>query len=184
MDEPRGHYAKLNEPGTEGQIQLINPLLWEIWNSKTHRNREYKDSSIQSLSRIRLFATPWCSTSGIPVHLQLPCPSSWSSHLIQPSHLLSPSPPAPNPSQHQGCFQWVNYSHKVGKVLEFQLLHQSFQWTPRTDLLLRWTGWISVQSKGLLRVFSNTIVQKHQYFGAQFSSQSNSYVDTWQLEKP
>ena len=47
----------------------------------------------------------------------------------------SPSPPAPNPSQHQGLFQWVNSSHEVAKVLEFQLQHQSSQWTPRTDLL-------------------------------------------------
>ena len=55
---------------------------------------------------------------------------------IQPSHpLSSPSPPAPNPSQHQGLFQWVNSSHEIAKVLEFPLQHQSFQWTPRTDLL-------------------------------------------------
>ena len=62
------------------------------------------------------------------------CPSSrWC---IQPSHpLSSPSPPTPNPSQHQGLFQWVNSSHEVDKVLEFQLQHQSFQWTPRTDIL-------------------------------------------------
>ena len=55
---------------------------------------------------------------------------------IQPSHpLSSPSPPAPNPSQHQSLFQWVNSSHEVAKVLEFQLQHQSFQWIFRTDLL-------------------------------------------------
>ena len=55
---------------------------------------------------------------------------------IKPSHPLSyPSPPAPSPSQHQGLFQWVNSLHEVAKVLEFQLQHQSFQWTPRTDLL-------------------------------------------------
>ena len=55
---------------------------------------------------------------------------------IQPSHpLSSPSPPAPNPSQYQGLFQWVNSSHEVAKLPEFQLQHQSFQWTPRTDLL-------------------------------------------------
>ena len=55
---------------------------------------------------------------------------------IQPSHpLSSPSPPAPNPSQHQSLFQRVNSSHEVAKVLEFQLQHQSFQRTPRTDLL-------------------------------------------------
>ena len=60
----------------------------------------------------------------------------WVGDAIQPSHPLSPpSPPAPNPSQHQGLFQWVNSSHEVSKVLEFQLQHQSFQRTPRTDLL-------------------------------------------------
>ena len=56
------------------------------------------------------------------------------SDAIQPSHpLSSPSPPAPNPSQHQSLFQWVNSLHQVAKVLEFQLQHQSFQWSPRTD---------------------------------------------------
>ena len=56
---------------------------------------------------------------------------------IQPSHpLLSSSPPAPNPSQHQSLFQWVNSLYEVAKVLEFQLQHQSFQWTHRTDLLM------------------------------------------------
>ena len=60
----------------------------------------------------------------------------WVSDAIQPSHpRSSPSPPAPNLSQHQSLFQWVNSSHEVAKILEFQLQHQSFQWTPRTDLL-------------------------------------------------
>ena len=80
------------------------------------------------------------STPGLPVHHQLPEFTHTHVHrvgdAIQPSHpLSSPSPPAPNPSQHQGLFQWVNSSHEVAKVLEFQLQHQSFQWTPRTDLL-------------------------------------------------
>ena len=52
-------------------------------------------------------------------------------------------------------------------------------WSP-----LEWTGWISLQSKGLSRVFSNTTVQKHQFFGAQPSSQSNSHIHTWPQEKP
>ena len=52
-------------------------------------------------------------------------------------------------------------------------------WSP-----LGWTGWISLQPKGLSRVFSSTIVQKHQFFGAQLSSQSNSHIHTWPLEKP
>ena len=72
-------------------------------------------------------------------HARPPCPSPtyvhWVSNAIQPSHPLSSPSPAPTPSQHQGLFQWVNSSHQVAKVLEFQLQHQSFQWTPRTDLL-------------------------------------------------
>ena len=80
------------------------------------------------------------STPGLPVHHQLSEFTQTHVHrvgdAIQPSHpLSSPSPPAPNPSQHQGLFHWVNSSHEVAKVLEFQLQHQSFQWTPRTDLL-------------------------------------------------
>ena len=80
------------------------------------------------------------STPGLPVHHQLLEFTQTHVHrvsdAIQPSHpLSSPSPPAPNPSQYQGLFQWVNSSHEVAKVLEFQLQHESFQWTPRTDLL-------------------------------------------------
>ena len=80
------------------------------------------------------------SIPGLPVHHQLLDFTQTHvrrvSDAIQPSHpLSSPSPPAPNPSQHQGIFQWVNSSHEVAKVLEFQLQHQSFQWTPRVDLL-------------------------------------------------
>ena len=80
------------------------------------------------------------STPGLPVHHQLPeftqTHVHWVSDAIQPSHpLSSPSQPALNLSQHQGLFKWVSSSHQVAKELEFQLQHQSFQWTPRTDLL-------------------------------------------------
>ena len=129
------------------------------------------------------------STPGLPVHHQLPEFTQTHVHqvgdAIQPSHPLSfPSPPAPNPSQHQSLFQWVNSSHGVEKVLEFQLLvtflpKKSQGWSPS-----EWTGCISLQSKGLSRVFSNTTVQKHQFFSSQLSSQSNSHIHTWPLEKP
>ena len=81
-----------------------------------------------------------CSTPGLPVHHWLPELAQthvhWVGDAIQPSHPLSaPSPPAFNLSQHQGLFKWVNSSHEVAKVLDFQLQHQSLQWTPRTDLL-------------------------------------------------
>ena len=80
------------------------------------------------------------STPGLPVHHQLPEFTQTHVHqvsdAIQPSHpLSSPSPPAFNLSQHQGLFQWVSSSYQVTKVLEFQLQHQSFQWTPRSHLL-------------------------------------------------
>ena len=81
-----------------------------------------------------------CSMSVLPVHHQLLESTQthvhWVSDAIQPSHpLSSPSPPALNLSQHQGLLKWVSSSHQVSKVLEFQLQHQSFQRTPRTDLL-------------------------------------------------
>ena len=80
------------------------------------------------------------SMPGLPVHHQLleftQTHVHWVGDAIQPSHpLSSPSPPVPRPSQHQGFLQWVNSSHEVAKALRFQLQHQSFQWTPRTDLL-------------------------------------------------
>ena len=87
-----------------------------------------------------LFDPMNCSTLGLPVHHQLPESSQthvhWVSDAIQPSHPLSfPSPPAFNLSKHQGLFKWVSSSHQVAKVLKFQLQDQSFQWTPRIDLL-------------------------------------------------
>ena len=139
-------------------------------------------SSVQSLSCVQLFVTPW--TPGLPVYHQLPeftqTHVHWVSHAIQPSHpLSSPFPPAFNLSQHQGLFKRVSSSHQVARVLEFQLQHQSFQWTTQDWSPLGWTGWISLQSKGLSRVFSNTTVQKHQFFSAQrsYSPTSKSIHD-------
>ena len=96
--------------------------------------------SVQSLSRVWPCNPMNHSTPGLLVHYQLPEFTQTHVHragdAIQPSHpLSSPSPLAPNPSQHQSLFQWVNSLHEVAKVLEFQLQHQSFQWAPRTDLL-------------------------------------------------
>jgi len=80
------------------------------------------------------------STPGLPVHHQLPeftqTHVHWVGDVIQPSHpLSSPSPPAFSLSQHQGLFKCISSFHQVAKVSKFQLQHQSFQWTPRTDLL-------------------------------------------------
>ena len=109
------------------QLSFLKNLIWYLFLLIQFGRSVVSDS-----------ATPWTSTSGLPVHLQLPeftqTHVRWVGDTIQPSHpLSSPSPLALNLSQHQGLFQWVSSSHQVAKVLEFQL--QPFQWTPRTDLL-------------------------------------------------
>ena len=97
-------------------------------------------SSVQSFSRVRLFVTLRIAARQASLSITIPrvqpnpCPLSWRCHPAVLSSVV-PSPPAPNLSQHQGRFQWVSSSHEVVKVLEFQLQHQSFQQTPRTDLL-------------------------------------------------
>ena len=124
-----------------------------------------------------------CSTPGLPVHHQLLEFTQIHVHrvgdAIQPSHpLSSPSLPVPNPSQHQSLFQWVNSSHEVAKVLELQL-HIS----PSKGLISFRMDWLDLlKFKGLSRVFSNNTVQKHQFFSAQPSSQSNSHNPTWPQE--
>ena len=75
-------------------------------------------------------------------------------------------------------FTWGGQSIGVSALASFLPMNTQ-DWSP-----LEWTGWISLQSKGLPRVFSNTTVQNHQFFSAQFSSQSNSHIYTWPLEKP
>ena len=128
------------------------------------------------------------STPGLPVHHQLPeftqTHVHWVSDAIQPSHpLSSPSPPAPNPFPASESFPmsqlftWGGQSTGVSASASF-LPKNTQGWSP-----LEWTGWISLQSKGLSRVFSNTTVQKHQFFSAQLSSWSNSHIHTWPLEK-
>ena len=76
------------------------------------------------------------STPGLPILESTQTHVHWVSDAIQPSHPLSfPFPPAFNLSQYQGLFKWVSSLHQVAKILEFQLQHQLFQWTPRTDFL-------------------------------------------------
>ena len=153
------------------------------WPKQTLLQRRHESVSSVAQSCPTLCDLMNHSTRGLPVHHELLEFTQTHAHrvsvAIQPSHpLLSPFPPDPNPSQHQSLFQWVNSSHEVATVASF-LPKKSQDWSPS-----EWTGWISLQSKGLSRVFSSTIVQKHQFFGAQLSSQSNSHIHTWPLEKP
>ena len=108
-------------------------------NRKHWKKFKYQFSSVDQ-SCPTLCGSMNCSTPGLPVYHQLLEFTQIHVHrvsdAIQPSHpLSSPSPPAPNPSQHQSLLQWVNSLHEVAKVLEFQLQHQSFQWIFRTGFL-------------------------------------------------
>ena len=129
-----------------------------------------------------------CSTPGLPVHHQLleltQIHVHWVSDAIQPSHpLSSPSPPALNLNQRQGLFMSQLFTpggQRIRVSASTSVLSTNTQdWSP-----LGWTGWISLQSKGLSRVFSSTTVQKHEFFSTQLSLQSNSHIHTWPLEKP
>ena len=146
-------------------------------------------SSVQSLSCVWLFATPWmtaCQASlSITNSRSSPRLTSIeslipSSHLIlwRPLLLLPPIPPSIRVFSNKSTLhmRWPKYwsfSFNIIPSKEIPGLISS-----------EWTGWISLQSSGLSRVFSNTTVQRHQFFGAQLSSQPNSHIHTWPQEKP
>ena len=127
-------------------------------------------------------------------HARLSCPSltpgvtqthvHWVGDVIQPSHLLStPSPPTFNLSQHQGLFQWISPSHQVARVLSYNFSISPYnEYSGLISFRMDWLDLLAVQ--GTLKVFSNTTAQKHQFFGAQLSLESNSQIHKWLLEKP
>ena len=135
-------------------------------------------SSIQSLSHVRLFVTPGIAAR----QASLPSPSprvhsnSISSSVV-PFSSFPQSLPASESFPMIQLFTWGGQSTGVSALASF-LPKKSQGWSP-----LEWTGWIFLQSKGLWRVFSNTTVQKHQFFSAQLSLRSNSHIHTWLLEK-
>ena len=129
-----------------------------------------------------LHASPPCPSTTPRVHLNS-CPSSrWRHPAISSSVVPFSScpqfPPASESFPMSQFFTWGGQSIRVSVAAS--VLPMNIQdWSP-----LEWTGWISLQSKGLSRVFSNTTVQKHQFFSAQLTSQSTSHIHTWPLEKP
>ena len=145
-------------------------------------------SSVQSLNHIWLFATPWIAarqaslsitnsrSSPRLTSIELVMPSS---HLILSRHLLllSPIPPSIRVFSNESTLlmRWPKYWSFIFSIGP----SKEKDWFP-----LEWTGWISLQSKGLSRVFSNTTVQKHQFFSIQPSVWSNSHIHTWPQEKP
>ena len=132
-------------------------------------------------SRLTLCDPMDCSTPGFPIYHQLSELAQTHVHqvgnAIQPSHPLSSASPL---ASNQGLFQWVSSSRSIRVSASASVLPMNIQdWFP-----LGLTGWVFLQSKGLSKIFSNTTVQKHQFFSAQLSSQSNSHIHTWLLEKP
>ena len=130
-------------------------------------------------------------------HTRLPCPSPnfqsllklMSIESVMPSHpLRSPSPPTFNLSQHQGLFQWVQFFTSGGQIIGASASASVLSMNNQDWFPLELTGLISLQPKGLLSIFSNTTVQKHQFFSAQPSLWSNFHICTywknWLLEKP
>ena len=158
-----GSWRKQGIP--EKHLHLFYWLHWNFW-----------PYSVQFSCSV--VSDPWpmnCSTPGLPVHHQLPKFTQthvhWVSDAIQPSHpLSSPSPPAcPQSFPASGSFPvtqfFASHGQSTGVSASTSVLPMNIQdWSP-----LGWTGWISLQSKGLSRVFSNTTVQKHQFFRAQLS---------------
>ena len=146
-------------------------------------------SLAQLISCVRLFVTPWITARQASLSITISQSSLKlmsiesvmpSSHLILccPLLLLPPIPPSIRVFSNEStlCMRWPS----IGVSALASVLPKNTQdWSPSG-----WTGWISLQSKGLSRVFSNTTVQKHQFFSAQPSSQFNSHIHTWPQENP
>ena len=178
MNISLSYFARVNNFFTVAYLQFLSRTYWYL----------VQFSSVQLLSRVWHSEPMNCSTPGLPVHHQHPEFTQTHVHrvsnAIQPLHpLSSPSPLAPNPPASESFPMsqlFASGGQKIGVSASASVIPKNIQdWSP-----LEWTGWISLQSKGHSRVFSNTTVQKHQFFGAQLSSQSNSHIYTWPLEKP
>ena len=155
-------------------------FLFNVLFSSVHFSRSVVSNSLwpHKLQHAR----PPCLSPTPGVHPN-PCPrSQWCHSTISSSVIpffsCPQSFPASGSFQMSQLFTWGGQS--IGISASTSVLPMNTQdWSP-----LGWTGWIALQSKGLSRVFSNTTVQKHQFFGAQFSLQSNSHIHSWLLEKP
>ena len=127
-----------------------------------------------STSSLPVYHHSWSPPKPMSIESMIP-----SSHLILCHHLLLPPiPPSIRVFPMSQLFAWGGQS--IGVSASASVLPMNTQdWSP-----WGWTGWVSLQSKGLSRVFSNTTVQKHRFFGTQLSLLSNSHIYTWPLEKP
>ena len=150
----------------EGNVKAVQDSGTPVYASVI---RQFSSAQFSSVTQLcpTLCDPMNCSTPGLPVHHQLleftQTHVHWVSDVIQPSHpLLSPSPPALNLSQHQGLFKMSQLFASGGQSIGVSALTSVLPMNTQDCSPLGWTGWISLQSKGLSRVFSNTTVQKHQ----------------------
>ena len=191
--------------------KLLSPLIPSIctfsWNVKPILGVQVQPSSNLQLLFFSYFLIPvqfnsvaqLCPTLCDPMncmqHTRPPCPSTapgiysnscpssqWCHPALSSSVVPFSSCPQSLPASESFPTRqlFTSGGQSIGVSALANVLPMNTQgWSP-----LEWTGWISLQSKGLSRVFSNTTVQKHQFFDAQLSSQSNSHIHTWPLEKP
>ena len=127
-------------------------------------------------------ARPPCPSPTPGVHSDSRPSSQWCHPAI--SSFVVPFSSCPQSFPASGSFPMIQLFASGGQCTGVSALTSVLPMNTQDWSLLGWTGWISLQSKGLSRVFSSTTVQKHQFFGAQLSSQSNSHIHTWPLEKP
>ena len=166
---------------------LVSIICFHLY-LRFHISVGYIEQLSVPFSCVQLFATQWIAARQASLSLT----NSWSSlklmsiksvmpssHLIlcRPLRLLPSIPPSIRVFSNEStlCMSWPNYWVSASASFPPK---KSQGWSPS-----EWIGWLSLQSKGLSRVFSN-MVQKHQFFGAQPSSQSNSHIHTWPQEKP
>ena len=161
------------------EFQFFSSLKLKVLSSVQFSHSVLSDSLRPHESQ---HARPPCPSPTPRVHSNSRPSSQWchpaiSSSVVPFSSCLQ-SPPASESFPMSQLCAWGGQSTGVSALAPF-LPKKSRGWSPS-----EWTGWISLQSKGLSRVFSNTTVKKHQFFGSQPSSQSNSHIHTWPQEKP
>ena len=178
----------LKQTGSQDNPESIRTELHR--SQRTHKGWIMNQlSSVQSLICVRLFATPWIAArqASLSITNNQSSPKLMCIELVMPSShfilcgplpLLPPIPPSIRVFSNEQLFGWGGQS--IGVSAWASVLPMNSQDWPPSE----WTGWISLQSKGLARVYSSTTVKKHQFFGTQLSSQSNSHIQYHWLKKP
>ena len=177
------HYGLLNNHTFGGKVckipnKIIGNRLNQIRSDQISRSVVSYSFRPHELKHTR----PPCPSPTLGVHWDSRPSSQWCHPVISSSVIPFSSCPQSLPASESfpmsQLFAWGGQRTGVSALASF-LPKKSQGWSPA-----EWTGWISLQSKGLSRVFSNTTLQKHQFFSTQLSSQSNSHIHTWPLEKP